>query len=46
VAIICFIDTRVKGDKAMKIKENVVPGWGFIFTIMVSTFLFLQSRQS
>lgn len=30
VSLICIIKIRVKVDKAVKIKENRVPGWRFL----------------
>jgi hypothetical protein len=30
VSLICLLETRVKVEKAEKIKENIVPGWGFL----------------
>jgi exonuclease III len=30
VSLICLLETRVKIEKAEKIKENNVPGWKFI----------------
>lgn len=30
VVLACLIETRVKEDKAVHIKNNIAPGWGFL----------------
>jgi hypothetical protein len=30
VGIVCIIETRVNEENALKIHDNIVPGWGFI----------------
>lgn len=30
IQLICILETHVKGEKAERIKETILPGWGFI----------------